>query len=201
MPKTRSQKRAASQVEASPVQPVPAKRARQRSTTATNTITGRNTNEGVRDAKYGNSSGLDLAPRRKGKESERTTLVPASLSKPSSSSSTALKPQRRADRCHIYLAGPEDFRMGLNEQENEQLEVAAEELLVQGKKLAHIEMQDLRRKAGSERNGARPMDGNRREDESMSWTESYWRPMEMPEYRTIGESRISSCETQVSRVD
>lgn len=91
--------------------------------------------------------------------------------------------------------------MGLNEREIEQLELAAEELLVQGKKLAHIEMQDLRRKAGSGRNGPEPMDGNREKDESMSWTESYWRPMEMPEYRTIGESRISSCETQVSRVD
>jgi hypothetical protein len=76
--------------------------------------------------------------------------------------------------------------MGLNEQENEQLEVAAEELLLQGKKLAHIEMQGLRRKAGSGRNGPRPMDGNRREDESMSWAESYWGPMEMPQYRTIG---------------
>lgn len=82
------------------------------------------------------------------------------------------------DRCHVYLAGPEDYRSGLDERENERLEAAAEELLIQGKKLAAVERHDLRGKAGV-----------RRGDEvGVPWTGDYWRAMKMREYETIRES-------------
>ena len=162
MPKTRSQKRAASQVEPNPAQPVPAKRARQRSSNAVVEVPTIVPKVTVKQ---------DLSQSRKGKQPERPSAIPF-----------APRPKDLSDRCHVYLAGPEDFRSGLNEHENERFEAAAEDLLVQGKKLAAVEMQDLRRRAGLERAGSRD------EVEDLPWTGNYWKFIEMKEYDTVCKS-------------
>jgi len=88
----------------------------------------------------------------------------------------------RKDQCHVYLAGPEDFRSGLDESGNERLETDAEELLHRGREWGQAEMRNIRIQ-----NQAIGAVRNQVAGGSDLWAGKRWRTMRMPRLRMYGK--------------
>jgi hypothetical protein len=108
-------------------------------------------------------SNAEISAKARGKQPERITIG-------------------RKDQCHVYLAGPEDFRSGLDEEGNERLETDAEKLLHQGREWGQAEMQSIgvqKQAIGAVRN---QVAGG-----SDLWAGKRWRTMRMPGSRMYGK--------------
>jgi len=153
MPETRAQKR--SQVD-KPDPSIGHKRARRRS--SDRTVAG----EPVRPVEV-DQSNARLSAKARGKQPERVMAG-------------------RKDQCHVYLAGPEDFRSGLDEEGNDSLETDAEKLLHRGREWGQAEMQSI----GVQKQA---IGGVKNEIAGVHalWAGKRWRTMRMPGLRMYGK--------------
>jgi hypothetical protein len=154
MPETRAQKR--SQVDKLDLS-TDHKRARRRSTD--NTVKAHL----ARSAKHDES--VAKAPvQAKGKQRER------------------ILDDARKDQCHVYLAGPEDFRSGLDEEGNERLEIVAETLLHRGRDWGKAEMLDARTVVRAHEHAS-----DKNIEPTNLWAGKRWRTMRVPSAKMYGE--------------
>jgi hypothetical protein len=91
----------------------------------------------------------------------------------------------RKDLCHVYLAGPEDFRSGLDEEGNERLEFVAEELLHRGREWGNAEMQSMRTREQALGHAKISNAGSKDR-----WADRQWRTMHMQTPRMYGECDV-----------